>query len=99
MKTCNNSAVLSLCRRGIMKDKNIYSPLYNTRRTLKALRWMLGWALQIKCAYYLEFQFVTWLECIRFMALLLVLLAHYFYWASVILIQDGNLNNWSNMEK
>ena len=82
-----------------MKDKGTYSPLYKIRRTLKTLRWMLGFPLQIKCDSSLEFKFVTWLECIRFTALLLVFLANYFYWYIVLLIYDGNLNNWTNVEK
>ena len=49
-----------------------HSPFYNIRKTLKFLRRILGFPLQAKDDSFVEFRFVLWLECIRFLPLLLL---------------------------
>ena len=56
-----------------MSDFKEFSPFYKTRQTLLLLRWTFGFPLQAKDGSYLEFRFVTWLECIRFLIMVIFL--------------------------
>ena len=76
-----------------MSDINTNSPLYAIRRPLIFLRWNLAFPLQAMDAKFSQFRFVTWMECIRFTVLILILLSEYQFWAIMFMIKDGNLNN------
>ena len=71
----------------------MYSPLYKTRHTLKILRWTCGFPLQTKDDSYTVFRFVTSIEIIRLIIVLLVLRTDYLYMIALFLIYDGSLSN------
>ena len=76
-----------------MSDINTNSPLYAIRRPLIFLRWNLAFPLQAMDAKFSQFRFVTWMECIRFTVLILILLSEYQFWAIMFMIKEGNLDN------
>ena len=78
----------------MMTDMNVYSPFYEIRRTLVLLRWTFGFPLQAKDGSYTEFKFVLWLECLRYFVVCLIPAMTWVYWAFVLLIVDGNLENF-----
>ena len=71
----------------------MYSPLYKTRHTLKILRWTCGFPLRTMDGSYTTFRFVTSIEVIRLIIVLLVLRTDYLYMIALFLIYDGNLSN------
>ena len=82
-----------------MEYKDVYSPLYKTRRTLKFLRWIFGFPLQTKDGSYTTFQFVSWIECFRYFLLFSVFILCHLYWIILLLVYDGNLDNFYNLFK
>ena len=64
-----------------MKIMVTHSPFYNIRKTLKFLRRVFGFPLQAKDDSFMEFRFVLWLECIRFLPLLLLPLSTQIFFA------------------
>ena len=82
-----------------MDRKNKCSPLYDIRRSLKLLRWLLGFPLQIQNDLYTEFRFVTWIEFIRYVVLLIFFFLSHEYIAIVQLIYDGNLDSFFSLYK
>ena len=71
-----------------------YSPFYKTRRTLRFLRWTLGFPLQIKDDSHTEFRFVTWVESIRIITVFLILGSPNLYWIVLLLSYHGNLDDF-----
>ena len=56
-----------------MCESKVFYPFYRIRRTLLFLRWILGFPLQAKDDAYSEFRFITWLECVRFLIMVVCL--------------------------
>ena len=83
----------------MMKDTKEYSPFYKIRRTLVLLRWTFGFPLQSIDDSYTEFRFVLWLECLRFSVVYLMIMLSFVYWLFVVLIVDGNLENFITLFK
>ena len=76
-----------------MSSTNSNSPLYKIRTTLKILRWTGGFPLQTLNSSFSQFVFIPWMEYARFAILIVMLVSEYIYWALVVLIYDGNIEN------
>ena len=76
-----------------MSSTNSNSPLYKIRTTLKILRWAGGFPLQTLDPSFSQFAFIPWKEYARFAILIVMLVSEYIYWALIVLIYDGNIDN------
>ena len=76
-----------------MSCTNSNSPLYKIRIPLKILRWTGGFPLQKLDSSFSQFVFIPWKEYLRFAILIVMLVSEYIYWALVVLIYDGNMDN------
>ena len=76
-----------------------FSPLYPIRNTLKLLRGCLGFPLTTKNDFYNEFQFHSWLECLRFALYFLIVSLHWLNAHIIVSVQDGTLKPTQNALK
>ena len=82
-----------------MSTIHIHSPLYRIRLPLKVLRCIFGFPIQATNETYTKFRFLSWLEFIRFVIMLSMLLLTYLDIAGLILIYDGNLHNFFRIKQ